>query len=167
MPLIPHTSVVGHARVSFARRLIYRIWPLLPSLGRRLLFGLAARRVTLGVCAIIGDSRGRVLAAHHTYRRQGWGLPGGLVGRGEQPHAALQRELGEELAVESRVGSLLHSETESGHLTLYYAVTITGTPRPDGVEIDQFRYVSPAELAALVGTPTPSWLPYVWERKAS
>jgi 8-oxo-dGTP pyrophosphatase MutT (NUDIX family) len=143
------------------------MWPLLPASGRRLAFGLAARRVTLGACAVIGDSRGRVLLAHHTYRRQAWGLPGGLVGKHEQPHVALGRELREELGMEPRVGPLLHGDTENGHLTLYYMVTIVGAPRPDGVEIDQFRYVSPVELITLVGSPSPRWLTYLWERQAS
>ncbi|MGH2387429.1 MAG: NUDIX hydrolase [Chloroflexota bacterium] len=164
-PTSPSTGKSVH--LSLARRLIYRIWPLLPSLGRRLVFRLAARRVTMGVCAVIGDSRGRILVAHHTYRRQAWGLPGGLVGKREQPYAALERELGEELGTESRVGLLLHGETEQGHLTLYYTATIAGVPSPDGVEIDQFRYVSPVELVTLVGRPAPGWLTYVWERQAS
>ncbi|MGH2347659.1 MAG: hypothetical protein ACRDG4_20725, partial [Chloroflexota bacterium] len=63
-PTSPSTGKSVH--LSLARRLIYRIWPLLPSLGRRLVFRLAARRVTMGVCAVIGDSRGRILVAHHT-----------------------------------------------------------------------------------------------------
>ncbi|HEY8285967.1 MAG TPA: NUDIX hydrolase [Chloroflexota bacterium] len=155
------------AGASLGRRLGYKVWPFLPRLARRLAFSLVAQRVTLGACAVIGDSRGRVLVAHHTYRGRGWGLPGGLVGKHEAPHAALERELREELGTESRIGSLLDSEVENGHLTLYYAATITGLPCPDGVEIDRFRFVTPAELAALVGTPSPGWLARVWERQAS
>jgi 8-oxo-dGTP pyrophosphatase MutT (NUDIX family) len=167
LPLADHPRTISRNPGSLIRRLIYRIWPYMPALGRRLAFSLAARRVTLGVCAIIKDSRGQVLVAHHTYRPQPWGLPGGLVGRHEQPHIALERELREELGAECRVGSLLHSETENGHLTLYYLASLTGVPRADGVEIDQFRYASPAELRSLVGRPVPSWLNYVWERQAS
>jgi 8-oxo-dGTP pyrophosphatase MutT (NUDIX family) len=165
--LTDRPRVVDGVSVSLVRRLAYRVWPLLPSLGRRLVFRLTARRTTLGACAVIGDSRGRVLVAHHTYRRRAWGLPGGLVGKHEQPHAALERELGEELGTAARVGSLLHVETEGGHLTLYYRATIVGVPRPDGVEIDQFRYVSPAELITLTGRPAPQWLIHVGERQAS
>jgi 8-oxo-dGTP pyrophosphatase MutT (NUDIX family) len=167
LPIVDSFHPVDRTRVSLTRRLAYRVWPFLPSFGRRLVFALAARRVTLGICAVILDSRGRVLVAHHTYRRPAWGLPGGLVGKREQPLAALERELREELGVEAHVGSLLHSETEHGHLTLYCAASIVGEPCADGVEIDQFRYASSAELATLVGRPAPNWLTYVWERQAS
>jgi 8-oxo-dGTP pyrophosphatase MutT (NUDIX family) len=167
LSLADNLHLVDRTRAPLSRLLIYRVWPFLPAFGRRLAFGLAARRVTLGVCAVILDSRGRVLVAHHTYRRQAWGLPGGLVGKREQPHAALERELREELGAKATVGSLLHSETENGHLTLYYAASMAGLPRADGVEIDQFRYASPAELTTLVGRPVPGWLALVWERHAS
>src|SRR6185437_7862970 len=152
---------------SLGRRLVYRLWPFLPHFARRLAFRLAARRVTLGACAVISDSRGRVLVAHHRYRRQGWGLPGGLVSKREQPHAALERELREVLATEASIGRLIESEVEDGHLTLYFQATIVGTPSPDGVEIDKFRFVTPAELTALVGSPAPTWLAHLWERQAS
>ena len=155
------------ARLPPHRRLLYRVWRLLPPLGQRLAYRVAAPSVSLGACALIRDARGRVLVAHHTYRRQAWGLPGGLVGTHEQPDAALARELREELGITARIGPLLHAAIDVRHLTLYYGATITGTPCPDGVEIDQLRYVTAAELASLVGEPLPNWLPYLTERKAS
>jgi len=165
---LPIRPIPGHtASASLGRRLVYKLWPLLPHRARRLAFRLAARQVTLGACAVISDSRGRVLVAHHSYRRQGWGLPGGLVGKREQPYAALERELREELGTEALIGPLIESEVEDGHLTLYFKATIAGTPSPDGVEIDQFRFVTPTELTTLVGSPAPTWLTHLWERQAS
>src|ERR1043165_7616537 len=52
--------------------------------------------VALGVHALIVDAEGKVLLARHSYMT-GWSLPGGGVGRGEAPIAALLRELREEL----------------------------------------------------------------------
>jgi 8-oxo-dGTP pyrophosphatase MutT (NUDIX family) len=52
--------------------------------------------VALGVNALIVEPGGKVLLARHSYMK-GWSLPGGGVGRGETPVAALLRELGEEL----------------------------------------------------------------------
>jgi 8-oxo-dGTP diphosphatase len=117
-------------------------------------------KVTLGVCAVIRDARGHVLLAHHTYRRRAWGLPGGLAGTGEQPEAALARELREELGVRAMIGPVLHVELcrATSHLTLYYEVTIAGTPRGDGVEIDRLRYVAPDEVAALLNARNAPWL---------
>ena len=52
--------------------------------------------VALGVHALIVDPEGKVLLARHSYMK-GWSLPGGGVGRGEAPRAALLRELAEEI----------------------------------------------------------------------
>jgi 8-oxo-dGTP pyrophosphatase MutT (NUDIX family) len=52
--------------------------------------------VALGVHALIVEPGGKVLLARHSYMK-GWSLPGGGVGRGEAPVAALLRELREEL----------------------------------------------------------------------
>lgn len=150
---------------SALRRLVYRLWAHLPSWSQRLIVRFAAPRVTLGVCAVILDRQGRLLLAHHPYRRRagGWGLPGGFARRDEQPAAALRRELHEELAVDAVVGPLLDAETaiDAGHVTLYYHATFTGTARPNGVEIDTCRFVALPEAAALLGAPTPPWLQQV------
>jgi len=36
--------------------------------------------------------------------------------------------------------------------------TVTGQPRPDGVEIDAYRYAIRDEAPGLLGTPTLPWL---------
>ena len=74
---------------------------LLPS---RLVFGamMMAKAlwapVALGAHALIVTPEGKVLLARHSYMK-GWSLPGGGVGRGEPPGAALLRELREEIGV--------------------------------------------------------------------
>ncbi len=52
--------------------------------------------VALGVHAFIVEPGGKVLLARHSYMK-GWSLPGGGIGRGEAPVAALLRELREEI----------------------------------------------------------------------
>lgn len=130
---------------------------------------LAARKVTVGACAVILDRQERVLVAHHTYRRRAWGLPGGLIGEHEQPPEALARELREELGVSAIIGPLLCANTNlSGHhLTLFYRVRLTGTPRLDGIELDEYRYAAPDELPDLLGESVSEWLPAFEERWAA
>lgn len=140
--------------------IFFRLVRRLPARARHLLFLLAARKITLGVSAIILDEQGRVLVARHTYRHPVWDYPSGLVDADEPPAAAMAREIGEELSAPATVGSLLHAENHRGmrHLTLYYRVFLHGTPRHDGAEIDDCRYVSFDELRALTGQPPPAWL---------
>jgi 8-oxo-dGTP pyrophosphatase MutT (NUDIX family) len=118
-----------------------------------------AHRVSCGVSALVFDEQGRLLILHHTYRRPGWGLPSGLVGRREQPAEALARELREELGVSARIGALLHADHAAWrrHLTLYYRAEIAGEVRHSH-ETDAHRYVASDELAPLFGGELPAWL---------
>ena len=52
----------------------------------------------MGVAALVLDDQGRVLLVRHSYN-PGWRLPGGGVGRGEPPAAAVLRELQEEVGL--------------------------------------------------------------------
>ena len=52
----------------------------------------------LGVVGLVLDDQGRVLLVRHSYN-PGWRLPGGGVGRGEPPAAAVLRELQEEVGL--------------------------------------------------------------------
>jgi ADP-ribose pyrophosphatase YjhB (NUDIX family) len=120
----------------------------------------------MGVCAVIGDAQGRVLLAHHSYRQRPWGLPGGFIRQREDPAVALTRELVEELGVTAVVGPVLAAEMSGRHLTLYYQVSIAAAPRPDGIEIDTFRYATRDEIPQLLGGETQPWLPACWDQAA-
>jgi 8-oxo-dGTP pyrophosphatase MutT (NUDIX family) len=154
-------------RLAYGR--LVGLWRRLPGRLARLALRLRMARVSVGVCALAQDGHGRLLVAHHTYRRYPWGLPGGLVGRGEQPDAALARELREELGVEASIGPLIHAETwpRGQHLTLYYSATLLGTPEVDGIEIDNFRYVTLDETRILLGPAADRWLAALTGRRAS
>lgn len=154
---------------SMPRRLLYQLWSRLPVWVQRLVIRLAAPRVTLGVCAVILDARGRLLLAHHPYRRRGWGLPGGFARGNEQPHEALARELREELGVAAVVGPMLCAESEPStrHVTLYYRATLRATPHDDGEEIDQLSYATPDEARRLLGPNAGEWLDRARTRRAS
>lgn len=150
-------------------RLAYRVYAVLPAWGQARAITLAAPKVTLGVCAVIEDAHGRVLAAHHTYRRCAWGLPGGLIRHGEQPAAALARELREELGCVAHIGPVLgaHTALATRHLTLFYRVTLAGAPSADGVELDSLRFVALDDLPALLGRDACAWLTLLKWRRAS
>lgn len=139
--------------------LFYRLWGALPDSVQKALIYLLAPKVTMGVGAVVVDEHGRVLVVRHTYRSLPWGLPSGLVKRGEQPDAALARELREELGLDATIGSLLYAdhETTRHHLSLYYRATVVGAPRYNA-ELDAHRYATINELAELLDAPLPPWL---------
>lgn len=155
------------------KRLLHRgllaLWRVMPHWLRPLALRLGTARVSVGVCALVQDARGRLLLTHHTYREQPWGLPGGFIGRREQPGAALARELREELGVAAIIGPLVYAETwlPGQHMTLYYAATLRGVPTPDDVEVDGFRFATLDEARALFGSGAEPWLAALRERRAS
>ncbi|HEV2883826.1 MAG TPA: NUDIX hydrolase [Pyrinomonadaceae bacterium] len=58
-------------------------------------------RFTVTAGAIVTDNQNRVLLLKHRFRPgTGWGMPGGFLNDGEQPEAALRRELREEVSLE-------------------------------------------------------------------
>jgi len=82
-----------------------------------------------------------------------WEFPGGKVEPGEDPRAALARELREELGIEVNVGELAGSgRAQSGGRTIvldvYFAQIASGEPHPH--EHAAVRWLGPEELLALV-----------------
>ena len=65
-------------------------------------------RQHVGVAAAVFNNAGQVLLVEHVFRPIfPWGLPGGWIDRGEDPAAAVRRELAEELGLEVEVKQLL------------------------------------------------------------
>jgi len=85
----------------------------------------------LVVAAVIRDDVGRILL---TRRPEGshmgglWEFPGGKVEDGEAPIAALDRELGEELAISAKIGAPLtfavHEEPGMRIVLLFFAAAM-------------------------------------------
>ncbi len=62
------------------------------------------RRITpsfhVGSICVVERADGHLLLVRQSYRRGGWGFPGGLLRRGEDPADAARRELSEELGID-------------------------------------------------------------------
>jgi 8-oxo-dGTP diphosphatase len=81
--------------------LLLKIFRRLPRRVRIAAVHLLAPSYTVGAVCVVERDDGAVLLIRHSYRGQ-WGLPGGLLRRGETPEVAAVREAKEEvgLAVE-------------------------------------------------------------------
>lgn len=102
------------------------------------------------VVVIAFDDRDRVLLVRHSYGRKVWLLPGGGIGRGEQPERAAEREIREELGCavtdltligesKERIGGSLDAQ----HL---FSARLVGEPVPDMREIVAVALVDPEHL---------------------
>ncbi len=79
------------------RRAAYRGLRLLPARVRNLLVRWSSPTFSVAAVVLIRDDAGRVLMVRPVYR-DWWGLPGGMVDRGEAPADCAVRETREEVA---------------------------------------------------------------------
>jgi 8-oxo-dGTP diphosphatase len=79
-----------------------RVFSALPPSLRHVLLRLGTPSFTVGATAIVRNPEGAVLLVRHAYRPR-WGLPGGLLKRGEHPIDAVRRETLEEVGLELEV----------------------------------------------------------------
>ena len=78
-------------------RLLARLWHGLAGPLQWRVLWLTQAKFMVGVAGVLLDDRGQVLLLRHRFWPAGsWGLPGGYVRSGEEPEAALARELREE-----------------------------------------------------------------------
>ncbi|MEV4011986.1 NUDIX domain-containing protein [Nonomuraea angiospora] len=116
------------------------------------------------------DDAGRLLVARHGDVGL-WAAPGGGIDPDERPEDATVRELREELGVDIEVRGLIgvfggpefRTVYPNGHqvgyvIAAYACVIASGSaaPEPDGVEINDCRWVTEQELTELSTTP---WTP--------
>ncbi|MET1086924.1 MAG: (deoxy)nucleoside triphosphate pyrophosphohydrolase [Arthrobacter sp.] len=91
-----------------------------------------------------------------------WEFPGGKVEPGEDPEAALHRELGEELGIGVRVGAELPSGSSGGwplndraSMRVWFAEILQGEPAPLE-DHDELKWVSLADPDEVLALP---WIP--------
>lgn len=124
---------------------------------------------TVIVAAGIVIEGGRVLLSR---RKQGthlaglWEFPGGKVEAGEDPRAALARELEEELGIATRVGEIVdvtfhrYEDADKAVLLLFFeAVREAGSPEPSAIDVAEVAWFAadaldpaafpPADVAVL------------------
>ena len=75
-----------------------RVFRLLPVRARRRIVRTLAPSFTVGSICVIERADGAVLLVHQSYRNS-WGIPGGLLNRGEAPDDAARREVLEEVGL--------------------------------------------------------------------
>jgi 8-oxo-dGTP pyrophosphatase MutT (NUDIX family) len=109
------------------------------------------RRVELhGVSVVIANDAGEVLLLRHSYGPDNWALPGGGMGKDEEPVLAARREVREELAIEleqlEKVSEMREVVSGSPHTAYIFGAVAVGEPTPDQREIIEARFFKPLDL---------------------
>jgi putative (di)nucleoside polyphosphate hydrolase len=119
-----------------------------------------------GVGAMLVDAAGRILAMKRTDAGSGgWQMPQGGIRPGEDPEAALARELGEETGLAPADVTVLavcpewlvyelpeayrNEKVGRGQVQRWFLCRLRGSPEkivPDGIEFSTCEWVDPAEL---------------------
>ncbi|MDP9395035.1 MAG: NUDIX hydrolase [Actinomycetota bacterium] len=123
------------------------IFGRLPAPVRRLAVRLGTPNFTVGaLCVLVHGDRVLVLCQRH---RPDWSLPGGLLGRGEDPATAVAREVQEELGIDVEVGSPVTAlvDPRMQRVDIVYRVdldeSVDVTPQ---AEVRYARWMRPDEL---------------------
>lgn len=107
------------------------------------------RQAILAAAGVVVED-GRVLLLEDRWGR--WGLPSGFIEEGEAPEETVQREILEELGVESEIVALLRPEIRwdgpegSTFVLLHYAIRLLGRDFITNEEVVQYRWVPFSEL---------------------
>ncbi|MRG92828.1 (deoxy)nucleoside triphosphate pyrophosphohydrolase [Polyangium spumosum] len=115
----------------------------------------ASPRPPVLVAAAVLVEEGRVLLTQRkrgTHLAGAWEFPGGKVEPGEDPRAALVRELVEEIGVEVSVGDpvevTFHKYPEKSVLLLFFWVTrLPGSPDPRPLDVADVKWAGAGDLA--------------------
>lgn len=111
-------------------------------------------RFTVSVGAIVVDDQERVLLLKHVFRTgSGWGVPGGFINEGEQPEAAIRRELFEETGLELENVKFAFARTlqRVNHVEIIFRCQPRGLAAARGLEIKGLAWFAPDDLPEDLG----------------
>ena len=128
------------------------IWKKMPKGMRRWLTRRFQTNFTVSAAGIITNEKDEVLLLNHVLRPiSGWGLPGGFMNTGEQPEAALRREIREETGIELTNVGLAHLRTLYQHIEIIFTGRAVGNPHVKSREITDLGWFGldhmPAEMS--------------------
>src|SRR4051812_11665223 len=133
--------------------LAYSAFRRLPISFRRLVVRVIAPTYVVGSMVVIRDRDGAVLLPRERHH-DGWGLPGGLVRRGEAPRDGAVREIREEIALDLRPDDLgeptINIEPEGRRVDVVFSCLLDGAqPVAQEPEVLDARWFAPDALPEL------------------
>ena len=125
--------------------MLLRIFGALPFLVRRWIIRAISPNFTVGAMCLIERSDGSVLLVRQSYRRA-WGIPGGLLKRGEDMDVGARREVAEEVGLDIElvgVPTVVVDATPQRVDVVYRARLAAADSGPESDSADDVRSHSP------------------------
>lgn len=129
------------------KKIVGAIWKKLPPVARTRIVRLTQPKFTVSVAAVVTNETGEVLLLDHVLRPvSNWGIPGGFVEAGEQPQAAISRELREETGLELKNVAMIRVRTSGRHVEILFRAEATGEARAKSREINHAAWFQLADI---------------------
>ncbi len=119
-----------------------KIWHSLsiPKRWQLLIMSFLQDRFLVGVTGVIFNAENKILLVRHTYRGDGWSLPGGYIKSKEHPAEGLEREIKEEtgLVVSADEEVKTRTDREAARLDICYFGTFIGGSFQPSSEVKEY-----------------------------
>lgn len=123
------------------KKFIKLIWANLNPAARVKIIRATQKKFTVSVAAVIINENEEVLLLNHVLRSDlSWGIPGGFIEYGEQPEAAVRREIREETGLELENIKLIRLRTANRHFEILFRATPVGTAKVQSLEINELGW---------------------------
>jgi 8-oxo-dGTP diphosphatase len=125
------------------KNFLAQLWRRVPSRVRRLMVRITNTRFTVTAGAVIFNDEGEVLLLKHIFRTgSGWGLPGGFLKPGEQPLAALRRELQEEIGLHLDHAEIFWARSfkRPRQVEILFRGKANDQPKPKSIEVERAEW---------------------------
>jgi 8-oxo-dGTP pyrophosphatase MutT (NUDIX family) len=149
------------ARAPRTQTLLLAGYKRLPQAVRMFLVRRTTPSFSVGSICVVERADGRVLLVRQSYRHGGWGFPGGLLRRREEPADAARRELQEELGIEVVLDGLPVVVVDPAMRrvdVIFNARLAPASPEPEdghhSPEITDVRWFAPDDLPSLLPEAT-------------
>lgn len=129
------------------KRLVFKIYKVLPVGLRFVISYLLADKFVVGMVALVVKKE-QLLLIRHSYQ-YAWALPGGWMKRGEGLHQTMEREIEEEIGLKTKVVDIFEVRSVRKKPVIDVAVVceiVGGEIKVDGVEAEEARFFPVAEL---------------------
>lgn len=132
----------------FKSVVLSRLWQLIPDTVQWWIIWLLRPKLFVGVSGVLLNQSGEVLLLRHRFHhRHPWGLPGGLLERGEDLVQCWQREVWEETNLTIAVEQLVNQRTTRLNIDFILLGRVTGGDIVlDPTEILEAAFFSPDAL---------------------